>query len=169
MSFLVPLDEHEANATLADALAFIDAFESENVASHTPLVHSPAPSRRKSRGVRPKSEIERLRQQVDKLEAALEQLKHTDSQTELLTKRYSSPCAVSQVDDAAMSIVGCALPQSKWMEILVQEHRRRRQAEVTNCQLKVLLAKQIQMIQSSQAAFAYMFTEAVRYFPSALY
>lgn len=155
MSFLGQLDELEEDATLQDALAFIDTFDNENAYPAPSAERRSAALKRTSKGARPKFEIERLRRQVAKLEKTLEQLKSADTQS---NRRYSSPSAVSQVHDASSH----SPSQSQWMEILVQEYRHRRQAELTNGQLRALLSKQIQMIHSSQAAFAYMFTEAVR-------
>lgn len=149
--------EREADATLQDALAFIDAFETETVPNLA--VNRPKRAKRPHRE-RVKSEIERLRNDAEALEATLVRMKQASgfqARKKIQVVVHGSPSTTAQFDAHKTHAT------DGWMEIVVDEYRRRRQAETTNQQLKGLLAKQTKVIQASQAALAYQFTKEVRF------
>lgn len=151
-------NEREADATLQDALAFIDAFEAETVDAAASTVKRAKRAKRPHRE-RVKSEIERLRNDAEALEATLTRMKQASgfqARKKIQVVVHGSPNTAAQFDSHKIHAT------NGWMEIVVDEYRRRRQAEATNQQLRSLLAKQTKIIQASQAALAFQFTKEVR-------
>lgn len=154
--------ECEAEATLLDALAFIDAFSSDS-----PIEPAFAPPvKRKKRNSRPhrervRSEIERLRGDAEALETTLARMKQQSAEREnkaVTAVINGSPSTAAQFDGHRLQAHGT----DRWMEIVVEEYRRRRQTEDTNRLLKKLLHRQTIAIHASQAALALQFTKEVR-------
>lgn len=169
MSHPLLLMESEANATLHDALAFIDAFEGQSTSSNSSggvwseeSTKSKAPAKKKKRShtERVKNELERLRTDAKALEATLERLKRSSSEMKQLVAG-----ARPQVDSHSSSslVVGRKDPRMvQWMAIVVDECRRRRESEALNRRLRAMLAKQVNMVQVSESALSLKISDAVR-------
>lgn len=158
------LSEELASETLFEALAFIDAYELSSssddqdltsLSSSSPCVSSPEPeaaaTKRRSSppsgSARPrkrqsaKSELERLRQDVQTLEKTLAGLR--GGRTALPQEQ---PDAASAAAIAAKKEL-----ESMWMDFAVRQHRRRQQSEATNHQLKRAVAKQLKIAKFLEA------------------
>lgn len=171
MSFLLPTldDEREANATLQDAFAFIDAYGDDSrhgCASSTPMTAGvkaepqdrPVKKKKLEHRDRVKGELQRLRAEAEILEATLLRLKvpqiaHPKSHG-LLAR---SPMDVQSFDAHAST------PKS--MEIVVREYRQRKASETTNQKLKALLAKQLKVARSPGSALTHQLSGEVRVLP----
>lgn len=154
--------DHEANATLCEALAFIDAFDTSTSSSATGDYSSGVKKKRSHRD-RVKSELQRLRNDASALEVTLTRLKQSlrrsiqESSSQSHQRR-----PVSLIDSTADADSTSNDPRvAAWMEVAMDEYRRRRQSEATNRQLKDLLAKQIELVRASEAALVFKLTEAV--------
>lgn len=168
------LSEELASETLFEALAFIDAYElfssSEDqdlptLVSSSPGVSSPEPETAAKRRSSPpsgsarprkrqsaKSELERLRQDVQTLEQTLAGLK-------------GDRTALPQEPDAssAAAIAAKKELESMWMDFAVRQHRRRQQSEATNRQLKRAVAKQLKVAKYLEAQLQRRTMEEVRH------
>lgn len=161
MSFL------DESASLLDALAFLDAYEGPSPRHETSSSSSVgAPSspeqepQRKSRSStttaapklrhrdRMKAETLRLQREAEALEATLAKLQANAQafDTQAL-ERWRGPDSTG----------------SKWKEVVVHEYRSRRRSEITNRKLKVLLAKQLKMVKSSEGFLQSKMEEEVRW------
>lgn len=171
-------NEPEALATLQDALAFIDAFEAETLAqsgeeatpgestnrSRRRCVPSSTGARssqkKRSHTERVKCELERLRKDAEALEATLKRLKLRSSET--LAVRWAPSPVGRQSSSLSWPSKGSGPRVATWMEIVMEEYRRRRESEALNRRLRVMLSKQFNMVQASEAALSFRFTDAVR-------
>lgn len=137
-------------ATVEEALAFIDScvasdddddFLSGSVdgldAVGLPAVPTPrAPSVNRSRERR-RAELEALRTQVKQLDA---QLQHLQRVSNSIGKGSGRATATS------------APLVKMWMEMALRQHRQREKAELTNRQLRHLLARQIKVARYMESA-----------------
>lgn len=158
MSFLEPLGEGEAIATLEDVLAFIETCDTDGGASSSSsssvalVPHARTAKKARatvSQSYRTRDEMLRLRREAVQLERRLIELKSgTDTVYE---KRL-----------AELQILNSHAHESKqWIELVLRAYKRRQESERTNRQLKALLDKQIQMIRATESAFG-VFTNAVK-------
>lgn len=170
--------ESESTATLCEALAFIDAFEAqeEPTASTSGGDSSPGlqpikPKKKRSHRDRVKSELQRLRNDASALEVTLTRLKQSLRYSVRESDPRSQQWRPIAATAAQLEIQSRGTDTkhrssdprvAAWMEIAIDEYRRRRQSEATNRQLKDLLAKQLKLARTSEAALAFKLTEAVR-------
>lgn len=145
MSVMEPLAEGESGATLQDVLALLEACESSSERSVSSL--PPFPRRDESHSYyRTRNELQRLRQDAVTLEYRLSELKH--NQAPIYEQWLAKIKALSAVE------------AKQRIEIVQSEFKRRNESERTNCQLKALLAKYVQMIHVMESAFD-IITDAV--------
>lgn len=163
--------EYESNATMCEALAFIDAFEAQESAS-TSGDSSPGrlqkTKKKRSHRDRVKSELQRLRNDASALEVTLTRLKqslrYSVRGSDPRSQRWRPIAAQLEVQSPGTVTERSDDPRvAAWMEIAIDEYRRRRQSEATNRQLKDLLAKHLKVTRASEAALAVKLTEVVRF------
>lgn len=174
----------ESEGALQEALAFIDAFEADAATSSssgdadasldetTKPTSAPRRKKKRSHTERVKTELERLRNDAEALENTLKRLKQStpNRPQSQLAVRWS-PSVSGDFDKNSLRLTrGVKDPvATMWMEIVVEEFRRRRESEVLNSRLRAMLLKQVGMIQASQAALSSKFTDSVRHLQSSQY
>lgn len=169
------LVESEAGATLHDALAFIDAFEGESTSSNSSggdadvssgestakSKAGPAKKKKRSHTERVKTELERLRTDAEALENTLKRLKQKSFEMKLLAAD-SSPLQLDSHSNSSSLVAGRKDPRMvRWMTIVMEECRRRRESEALNRRLRAMLAKQVSMVQTSESALSLKYSDAV--------
>lgn len=110
-------------------------------------------TKKRSHTERVKGELEQLRNDVQALEAVFKRLKKN---TAVLTVHWSP----STPPDSGR---GLSQSGSEWMEIVVEQCRRRRESEALNRRLRSMLGKLVSTVHASEGALAFKFTDAVRY------
>lgn len=157
MNFL--WSDFDASATLQDALAFIDAFEDEDIlrvdsalgsdSSSPPASTSsdspkhPKPKVRQAERV--KREMQKLRRDAEQLEATIARLKAAAQD------RGMGPGAVQTIEAFSASAANQ----------MIREYQRRRQSEATNRKLKALLSRQLKFARSSETHLFNKLTDKV--------
>lgn len=164
------LDEREANATLQDAFAFIDAYRDE--APHAYALSwaetgaasvkmepqdRPVKKKRMEHRERVKGELQRLRTEAEVLEATLLRLQRSPPSF----RKAHGLLARSPADVQSFNARGAS---SESMEVVVREYTRRKASETTNQKLKALLAKQLKAARSPPCAMAHQLSREVRSF-----
>lgn len=162
------LDDEFTSEMLHQALAFIDASdpssssEDFSASSSTRSDWSPAPAQeedtspaksrspvRKRNRHSAKSELERLRHDVQTLEKTLARVKSRSLRSNQVAP---APHATSVAQLAAERADNEM--EALWMDLAVAQHRRRQQSEATNRQLKRSIAKQLKVAKYIEALIA---------------
>lgn len=158
-----------ASETLHQALAFIDASaaseEQDQLSSSGCSPESPEPlaqadvsqnrlsasptAVRKRKRIHAKSELERLRHDVQTLEKTLTSLKCKSLRS---NEAASAPNATSATQLEAVRADNEL--EALWMDLAVAQNRRRQQSEATNRQLKRALAKHLKVAKYLEALIA---------------
>lgn len=166
-------DERVSSATLQAAIAFIDAFEGDQV-------QEPSASRSSSCNQRPtrtslatkrnqtKAELQRLRQEVELLEATLVRVKASTTPIGCTASDMGTCPAVTQWSDNLVTYIEThggnadrrSVPRS--IEQVVREFQRRRHSEAMNYKLRALLAKQAKALNTSESLLMRTMTQEVR-------
>lgn len=171
------LDDQLASSALQDVLAFLDDYEEVSSASPVALdcpgwpdaeAISPVTEKQTSDGTekrkrirdrsKPKAELERLRHDVELLEIKLARLKTASDAAQGLSSRLQTFSDESaDGDDEPMTALAAA-----WKLAAVRQYQRRRQSEITNRNLKRVLAKQLKVAKLLESLYAQRSTQQVR-------
>lgn len=159
----------ECEDALQEVLAFIDACEAETTASRSSgdgnvstgdsaEPKSASREKKRSQSERVKMELQQLRNDAEALETSLKRLKRS------LGPAKSAQSRSNAHPQLGSTSLGRGPGAAMWMFIMLQEHQRRRKSENVNRRLRALLARQVSMIQASEAALTPKFSNAVRIF-----